>query len=202
MTKLFLLTLLIIPNALWSQYLFNNDTTRLVFSGFTNSFICDKGTPLCFDGSIKVTPSDKENQYFLEVLDTVSRTQGKVNIAKYMTHPDGFKEKVFVDKFLFQITPISDAVIHIGNTSSLGKLDTANLDLKVALFLPFPESRFTIKEYTILADKKVLIIKSSKITPQAKTFIKGLSKGTSIDIEIVYVDPLKKERRVKGSFYL
>ena len=91
--KIYLLTFMLVPNVLWGQYLFNNDTVKLVFSGFTNVFICDKGTPLCFDGSIKVTPSDKENLYFLEVLDSVTRTAGKVNIAKYMTHPDGFKEK-------------------------------------------------------------------------------------------------------------
>ena len=202
MMKIYLLTLLLVPNVLWGQYLFNNDTKKLVFSGFTNIFICDKGTPLCFDGSIKVTPGDTENQYFLEVLDSVTRTEGKVNIAKYMTHPDGFKEKVFVDKFTFQIKPLPETIIYIGNTHTSGKIDTANLSLKIGLLEPFPESKFKIKEYTIVANKQVLIIKSSKITPQAKVFIKGLDKGTNIKIEVVYVDPLKKARRVQGEFYL
>ena len=202
MMKIYLLTLLLVPNVLWGQYLFNNDTKKLVFSGFTNIFICDKGTPLCFDGSIKVTPGDTENQYFLEVLDSVTRTEGKVNIAKYMTHPDGFKEKVFVDKFTFQIKPLPETIIYIGNTHTSGKIDTANLGLKIGLLEPFPESKFKIKEYTIVANKQVLIIKSSKITPKATVFIKGLDKGTNIKIEVVYVDPLKKARRVQGEFYL
>ncbi len=202
MMKIYLLTFMLVPNVLWGQYLFNNDTVKLVFSGFTNVFICDKGTPLCFDGSIKVTPSDKENLYFLEVLDSVTRTAGKVNIAKYMTHPDGFKEKVFVDKFTFQIQPLPETRIFIGNTYTSGKIDPTNLNLKVGLLEPFPESKFKIKEYTIVANKQVLIIKSSKITPQAIAFINGLDKGTSIKLEVVYVDPLKKARRVQGEFYL
>ena len=99
MIRAFLFFALLLPNRVMTQYLFNTDTSKALYKGFTNTFICDKGTPLCFDGSIKITPSDKENQYFVEVLDTVNRNKGKLNITKYLVHPDGFKEKVFIDKF-------------------------------------------------------------------------------------------------------
>ena len=50
--------------------------------------------------------------------------------------------------------------------------------------------------------QKVLTIKSSKITPQAEAFIKTLSEGGTLKIEVVYIDPLKKIRRVNKDFFL
>jgi hypothetical protein len=67
---------------------------------------------------------------------------------------------------------------------------------------PFPNTNFLITEYTIIANKKVLTIKSSKITQQAMGFIKGLSSGTNIKVEVVYKDPLEKQRRIQGVFIL
>ena len=64
---------LIFPYVLCGQYLFNNDTSAQLYHGYTNSFKCEKGTPLCFDGTTKITPSDKENIYYIEVLDSVTR---------------------------------------------------------------------------------------------------------------------------------
>ena len=202
MIRGFLFILLFLPSIVLGQYLFNEDTTKVLYKGFTNSFICEQGTPLCFDGSVLISPSDVENTYYVEILDTVSRNKGKINIAKYLTHPDGYREKVFIDKFSFQIIPLPETILYVGPAETNTKIDTSNLNLRVGIAADFPETRFRIKEFTVIANKKVLIIKSSKITPQAIAFINGLDKGTSIKLEVVYVDPLKKARRVQGEFYL
>ena len=65
-----------------------------------------------------------------------------------------------------------------------------------------PIPHFKIKEFTLIANKKVLTIKSSKTTPQAEAFIKTLSEGDTFKIEVVYIDPLKKIRRVNKEFFL
>ena len=93
MIKVLFFIAFFLPNMIISQYLFNNDSSRVFYKGFTNIYNCDKGTPLCFDGSLKITTSDKENQYYVEVLDSVSREEGKLNIAKYLEHPDGLRKK-------------------------------------------------------------------------------------------------------------
>ena len=193
---------LICPYILCGQYLFNSDTSAQLYHGYTNSFKCEKGTPLCFDGTTKITPSDKENIYYIEVLDSVTRGEGTLNITKYLTHPDGFQEKVFIDKFTFSILPLPETVIFIGNSHSFEKIDVNNLDLKVGFREPQPQPHFKIKEFTLIANKKVLTIKSSKITPQAEAFIKTLSEGDTLKIEVVYIDPLKKTRRVNKEFFL
>ena len=191
-----------IPQIVISQYLFNNDSSRVFYKGFSNSFTCEKGTPLCFDGSLKITITDKENQYYVEVLDSVTREGGKFNIAQYLEHPDGFTEKVFIDKFSFTIKPLPETTIFIGKSAAKEKINKKELDLKVGLFASFPSTNFLIKEYTIIANKKALIIKSSKITQQAIDFIQALNTGNNLKIEVVYMDVLKKQRRVQGSFFL
>lgn len=191
-----------LPNIVLSQYLFNNDSSKVFYKGFTNTYNCDKGTPLCFDGTLKITTSDNENQYYVEVLDSVSRDKGKLNIAKYLNHPDGFTEKVFIDKFSFSIKTLPETTIFIGNSSTNEKINKKELDLKVGLFAPFPITNFLIKEYTIIANKKALIIKSSRTTQQAVDFIQSLKTGTNIKIEVVYIDALNKQRRVQGVFSL
>ncbi len=202
MIKVLFFIAFFLPNMIISQYLFNNDSSRVFYKGFTNIYNCDKGTPLCFDGSLKITISDKENQYYVEVLDSVSREEGKLNIAKYLEHPDGFTEKVFIDKFSFTIKPLPETTVFIGKSTINEKINKKELDLKVGLFVPFPSTNFLIKEYTIIANKKVLIIKSSKTTQQAIDFIQTLSTGTNMKIEVVYMDVLKKQRRIQGSFSL
>jgi hypothetical protein len=202
MIKVLFFIAFFLPNMIISQYLFNNDSSRVFYKGFTNIYNCDKGTPLCFDGSLKITTSDKENQYYVEVLDSVSREEGKLNIAKYLEHPDGFTEKVFIDKFSFTIKPLPETTVFIGKSAINEKINKKELDLKVGLFVPFPSTNFLIKEYTIIANKKVLIIKSSKTTQQAIDFIQTLSTGTNMKIEVVYMDVLKKQRRIQGSFSL
>ncbi len=202
MIKVLFFIAFFLPNMIISQYLFNNDSSRVFYKGFTNIYNCDKGTPLCFDGSLKITISDKENQYYVEVLDSVSREEGKLNIAKYLEHPDGFTEKVFIDKFSFTIKPLPETTVFIGKSTINEKINKKELDLKVGLFVPFPSTNFLIKEYTIIANKKVLIIKSSKTTQQAIDFIQTLSTGTNMKIDVVYMDVLKKQRRIQGSFSL
>lgn len=202
MMRLLFCFALVSPNIVMGQDLFNNDSAKVFFKGFTNIYNCEKGTPLCFDGSVKITPSNNENKYYVEVLDSVSRDQGKLNIAEYLEHPDGFTEKVFIDKFSFIIKPLPKTTVFIGTNVSGEKINTENLDIKIGLLTPFPKTNFLITEYTIIANKKALIIKSSKITPQAISFIKALSLGTNINIEVVYKDPLEKQRRIQGSFIL
>ena len=194
------LILLIIPNTLSGQYLFNKDTASVLYKGFTNTFICEQGTPLCFDGSVLFSHSDVENMYYVEVLDTVSRNSGKINITKYLTHPDGFREKVFIDKFSFQIIPLPKTILYVGLAESNAKIDTSNLDLRVGIDANFPETQFIIKEFSIIANKKALIIKSRKITAQAIAFIKSLPPESIIEMEVVYTDPLKKTRKIHGKF--
>ena len=200
--RFFFLIAFFIPNIVISQYLFNNDSSRVLYKGFTNVFTCEKGTPLCFDGSLKTTISNKENKYYVEVLDSVSRDQGKLNIAKYLEHPDGFTEKVFIDKFSFIIKPLPKTTIFIGTSISGEKINTENLDIKIGLLTQLPKTNFLITEYTIIANKKALIIKSSKITQQAIDFIQALNTGTNLKLEVVYMDVLKKQRRIQGSFFL
>ena len=65
MRRLLFCLALVFPNIVMSQYLFNNDSAKVFFKGFTNAYDCDKGTPLCFDGSVKITPSNNENKYYL-----------------------------------------------------------------------------------------------------------------------------------------
>lgn len=200
MIKGFLFILLFLPSVVLGQYLFNKDTARVLYKGFTNSFICKQGTPLCFDGSVLISPSDVENTYYIEVLDTVSRNKGKINIAKYLTHPDGYREKVFIDKFSFQIIPLPETILYLGLAETNTKIDTSNLNLRVGIAADFPETRFRIKEFTAIANKKVLIIKSSKITPQAIAFIKSLPPESTLEIEVIYIDPLDRTRRIHGEF--
>lgn len=195
-----LFILLFMPSIVLGQYLFNKDTSIVLYKGFTNSFVCEKGTPLCFDGSFLISLSNVENMYYVEIQDSVTRNNGKMNIAKYLTHPDGFQEKVFIDKFSFQIIPFPETILYVGTAESNTKIDTSNLNLRVGIETALPETQFRIKEFTLIANKKLLIIKSSEITPQAIAFIKSLPPESTIEIEVIYTDPLEKTRRIHGEF--
>ena len=61
--------------------------------------LCEKGTP-CFDGTTKITPSDKENIYYIEVLDSVTRG-GDTEYHKIFDPSRRFSREVFIDKFTF-----------------------------------------------------------------------------------------------------
>ena len=207
--KLFILFLL--PFFSLAQgYLFNKDSLALFYKGYTNSFCINNnnrentGTPLCFDGSVKIIPNQSSYEklkYYIEVLDTVTRDRGTLNISKHLTHPDGFREKVFIDKFEFKIIPFPETILFIGNSTPGEKIDPNKMDLKVGIKETFPETTFRIKEYTIMANKEVISIKSADITQQAKRFIMKQTKGEEIKINATYIDPINKQRRVSGVFY-
>ena len=192
-------------------YSFNEDSLALFYKGYTNSFvinnnnIANTGTPLCFDGTIKIIPdqtSDEKPKYYIEVLDTVTRDKGRLNITKHLIHPDGFREKVFVDKFEFKIIPFPETFLFFGSSVTGEKLDSNQMGLKVGIKEPFPETKFLIKEYTITANKEIIRVKSAEITEQAKAFILKQKKGEEIKIEVVYIDPMNKQRSKRGVFYL
>jgi len=192
-------------------YLFNKDSIALFYKGYTNSFeiknnnLENTGTPLCFDGSVKIIPDQTSHQkpkYYIEVLDTVTRNKGRLNISKYLIHPDGFREKVFIDKFEFKIIPFPETILFVGTVTPGEKIDPKEMDLKVGIKETFPETTFRIKEYTIIANKEIISIKSADITQQAIGFIMKQKKGEEIKINAIYVDSINKQRRVSGVFYL
>ena len=135
MTKKSLFLLFFIPFfSVAQEYLFNGEPTPLLYKGYTNSFVIntdqkikDTGTPLCFDGTVKITPNQsitEKPKYYIEVLDTVGRQKGRINISKQLNHPDGFQEKVFIDKFHFSILPFPETVVFIGSAMSGEKIET------------------------------------------------------------------------------
>tara|TARA_B100000674_G_scaffold209001_2_gene171022 strand:- start:125 stop:769 length:645 start_codon:yes stop_codon:yes gene_type:complete len=209
-SKLFIFFLLPFVSAA-QGYLFNKDTLALFYKGYTNSFeinnnnVENTGTPLCFDGSIKIIPDQNSHEnakYYIEVLDTVTRNRGKLNISKHLTHPDGFIEKVFIDKFEFKIIPFPETILFVGSSSPGEKIDPKNMDLKVGIKETIPETTFRIEEYTIIANKETITIKSHETTQQAIGFIMKQAKGKEIKINAIYVDSIKKQRKVSGVFYL
>ncbi len=207
-TKLLFLLLPIISGA--QEYSFNGETNAVLYKGFANTLIINKpaedsGTPLCFDGTVKITPNQKQTTlplYYVEVLDTVGRKKGRMNMSKYLRHPDGFKEKVFIDKFEFEIVPLPEVFLFVGPSLTGEKIEPDHMRLKIGLQGSFPETAFVIKEYTIIANKEIISIKNTGLTPQAREFILKQKEGTEIKINAVYTDPVGKKRRVGGLFYL
>lgn len=181
-------------------YKFNEDTSRVFYKEFTNTFVNIDGTPLCFDGTLRIHPTDILNQYYIEVLDTVSRDKGEIHLAKELIHPDGFKENVIIDKIVIRIEPLSETAIFLGKSKGSGAIDPEHLDLSVGIVEDAPKTNFKIKEFTIIANKELITVKSSKITPQAIEFIRSLNKGTQLQVAVVYSDPLKKTRRAQAFF--
>ena len=99
------------------QYLFNNKKDSVFFSNYVNELFVEEGTPLCFDGTLRIHPTDKKNSYLVEVLDTVTRDTGKLNIAAYTETPEGGREKIFIDKFSFIIKNSPQPTLYLGNAS-------------------------------------------------------------------------------------
>ena len=207
---LFLLLLLSVPFTGAQKYLFNGDTTALFYKGFTNTFIIKKkiensGTPLCFDGTVKTTLSQNSKinpKYYVEVLDTVTREKGSLNICKKKKHPDGFEENVFIDKFYFKLVPFPEIYLFVGDIETGNKLNTDRMNLKIGIKASFPKTEFKIEEYTIVANKEELSVKSTELTQQAKGFILKQKEGEETQISVLYVDWANKKRRVQGVFYL
>ena len=79
MMRLLFCFALVSPNIVIGQHLFNNDSVKVFFKGFTNIYNCEKGTPLCFDGSVKITPSNNENKYYVEGLLSTGPTPSSLS---------------------------------------------------------------------------------------------------------------------------
>ena len=192
------------------KYLFNGDTSAIFYKDYTNTFVINKslnksGTPLCLDRPVKITPNQTNAEtpnYYIEVLDTVSRLKGHLNISKIKTHPDGYREKVFIDKFEFKIKPFPKTFLFVGIAGTGEKLDPEQMDLKIGIKEAFPETTFQIKEYTIVVNKEILTVKSMELTPQARAFILKQKKGGEIKISALYADPLNRKRSAVGVFHL
>tara|TARA_Y100000766_G_C18632688_1_gene471543 strand:- start:70 stop:678 length:609 start_codon:yes stop_codon:yes gene_type:complete len=185
------------------QYLFNNKKDSVFFSNYVNELFVKEGTPLCFDGTLRVHPTDKKNIYLVEVLDTVTRDTGKLNIAAYTETPEGGREKIFIDKFSFVIKNSPQPTLYLGNASPQETVDTANLDLSIRFLEQWPKANFQITESTIILNKKeVVTIKSNQLNQSVIRKIKRLFAGAELRISVVYKDPLLRAKRISGVFYL
>lgn len=185
------------------QYLFNNKKEAIFFSNYVNELFVKEGTPLCFDGTLRVHPTDKKNSYLVEVLDTVTRDTGKLNIASYTETPEGGREKIFIDKFAFVIKNNLQPTLYIGSASTLEIVDTANLSLSIRFAEQWPKANFQITEVSIILDKKeVITLKSNQLNQIIIRKIKQLLAGAEIQISVVYKDPLLRSKRISGVFYL
>ena len=121
---------------------------------FINELFVKEGTPLCFDGTLRVHPTDKKGTYLIEVLDTVTRNTGTLNIAAYIDSPEGGREKVFIDKFSFIIKKGPQPKLYVGSALNGEKVDTTNLALGVGFIEKWPKANFQIIEASVILDKK------------------------------------------------
>ena len=185
------------------QYLFNNKKDSVFLSGFVNEFYAKEGTPLCFDGTLKIHLTDKRGVYLIEVLDTVTRNTGKLNIAAYTETSEGEREKIFIDKFSFLIKKGPKPILYIGKALSGETIDTTNLALSVRFIEEWPKANCQITEASVILDKKeVITIKSNRLTPTVIRKIKRLFAGAELRISVVYKDPLLRMKKVSGVYYL
>lgn len=185
------------------KYLFNDKQDSIFFTDFVNEFYLQEGTPLSFDGTLKFYPTNSAGKYLVEVLDTVSRASGILNVAAYVNAPDGGQEKAFIDKFAFKIVKGPKLKLFVGNASSGEKLDTSSLALSVGFISPWPKPNYSITEISLLLNKKeVLTVKSSGLTQSIIRKIKRLVVGAEIHVTVAYQDPLLKSRRISGVFFL
>ena len=185
------------------KYLFNNKKDTVFFSNYVNEFFVKQGTPLCFDGTVKIYPTDKKNKYLIEVLDTVTRVEGLLNVAAYVETPEGGTEKIFIDKFSFIIKKSPEPLLYIGKATSKEIVDTANLALSIGFAEKWPKANFQITESIISLDKNEAIsIKSNQLNQTVIRKIKKLCGGSEFQISVVYKDPLLRAKRISGVFYL
>lgn len=200
--RIFFLFVFLTSHTFSQSYLFNNKKDSVLYTGYVNTLFVEEGTPLNFDGTIHVEPTKEIGSYHVVVHDTVTRLCGKLNITSYLEASNGEKEKVFIDKFSFNIKKGPEAVLFIGDAVSGEKIDTLNLEMKIGFSEPFPEPNFTITEVSLILEKEVLTIKSNRLTQQVINKIKSLPPGYEIEILVFYKDPLDRPRRVKAMFIL
>lgn len=185
------------------KYLFNDKQDTLFFTDFVNELYVQEGTPLSFDGILKFYPTNTAGKYLVEVLDTVSRATGNLNVAAYVNAPDGSKEKVFIDKFSFNVVKGPEPILFVGNALSGEKLDTSSLALSIGFINPWPKPNYSITEISLILNKKeVITVKGSGLTQSIIRKIKRLVTDAEIRVTVAYQDPLLRSRRVSGVFFL
>ena len=61
------------------NYTFNTKNDSVFYTDMVNEFYTSIGTPMCFDGTLKIHPTNKMGQYLIEVLD---KNQLYVNLSE------------------------------------------------------------------------------------------------------------------------
>jgi len=184
-------------------YTFNSKKDSVFYTDIVNEFYIKQGTPMCFDGTLKIHPTDKMGQYLIEVLDTVTRSTGLLNVASYVDSPDGSREKIFIDKFSFKILKGPQMVLFIGDVGPEGILDTTNLVPVIRPSEAWPAMTFNITEFSIILNKKeVVTLKSAQLSQAVIRKIKKLPSGAEIRINVSFKDMLLRRRRISGVYYL
>ena len=185
------------------KYTFNNDTAAVFYKGYINTFITQEGTPLSFDGALRIHTTDLLGVYHIEVIDTVTSVSGKLNLAAYIDAPEGGKEKVFIDKFSFEIKEAPEPLIFIGKSVSGESLDTANLTLKVGFAEPFPVPNYKTVEISLIIDKReVITLKSNDLNQNVKRKLSRLGPETEVRVSVMVKDPLDKTKRINAVFFI
>jgi len=185
------------------NYTFNSKKDSVFYTDIVNEFYIKQGTPMCFDGTLKIHPTNKMGQYLIEVLDTVTRSTGLLNVASYVDSPDGSREKIFIDKFSFKILKGPQMVLFIGGVGPEGILDTTNLVPVIRPSEAWPAMTFNITEFSIILNKKeVVTLKSAQLSQAIIRKIKKLPSGAEIRINVSFQDMLLRRRRISGVYYL
>ena len=185
------------------QYTFNNKQDSVFLTDIVNELFVKEGTPLCFDGTLNIHTTNRMGVYLIEVLDTVTRDVGKLNIAAYTERPEGGRETIFIDKFTFNIKKGPQPLLFFGEVVSGEILDTVNLDLKVGFIEDWPSSNYQITEVSLILDKKeVVMIKSSQLSQALIRKIKNLPLGTEVSVSVAYKDTLQRSKRISGIFFM
>ena len=185
------------------HYRFNTKEDAVFYTSFVNTLYCEQGTPLCFDGTIKISTTDSIGFYLIEVLDTVTRAQGMLNLAAYIQTPEGGKEKIFIDKFTFKINKGPKPILFFGAVSGGSQIDTTNLNIEVGFIETAPLPNYQITEIQLLFNQKEAItVKGNQLTNSLKDKIKRLSQGTEVGVSVVYKDPLQRLKRISAIYFL
>jgi hypothetical protein len=185
------------------QYTFNDKQDSVFLTGIVNELFVKEGTPLCFDGTLNIHTTNRIGVYLIEVLDTVTRDVGKLNIAAYTERPEGGREKIFIDKFTFNINKGPQPRLFLGQAVSGETLDTANLDLRVGFIEEWPSSNYQISELSLVLDKKeVITTKNSQLNQALIHKIKNLPLGTELSFSVSYKDILQHSKRISGVFFI
>lgn len=185
------------------KYTFNNGKEAAFYKGYVNTFKLKEGTPLNFDGALRIHTTDILGVYRVEVLDTVTSLSGKLNITAYIEAPEGGREKVFIDKFPFEIKEAPSLHVFIGNSVSGENIDTSNLRLKVGFIEPLPVSNYKVAEVSLIIDKKeVITLNSEDFNQSVKRKLSRLNSGAEVRVSVTVKDPLDRTKRINAVFFI